>query len=150
MLLHPGETVVVAIRAVFDRFAEMGSAGRVWPWFCSQGLRFPLHSNVLLKCATARAIVNGRGEYCVNVGGVQIDAAVAAAFLAALTPAAFDASFDAVHASTVAQFASPSRSDLPDLPDAPLAHAFAPQLHHRSAHLKLLRNRHVAPTGQGS
>ncbi len=235
VLLHPDESVVAAIRAVFDRFAEMGSARRVWLWFCSQDLRFPLHSNTLedirwvvptytkvhqvltnpfyagvyvygkthqqryvddrgqvrkrskkrarsewpvfirdhhpgyidwatfeanqkrlgqntrprphqaggavregsallqgiaacgscgrrLKvhyqgrsstpgyhCA-GKTIVNGRGEYCLNVGGVQIDAAVAAAFLAALTPAAFDASLtaieqlDADHESTVTQF----------------------------------------------
>ena len=36
-----------AIHAVFDRFAEFGSARRVWLWFRSQGLRFPLHSNTL-------------------------------------------------------------------------------------------------------
>src|ERR1019366_5068951 len=47
VLLHPDESVVAAIRAVFDRFAEMGSARRVWLWFCSQDLRFPLHSNTL-------------------------------------------------------------------------------------------------------
>src|ERR1700676_2475274 len=47
VLLHPDESVVGAIRAVFERFAEMGSARRVWLWFCSQGLRFPLHSNTL-------------------------------------------------------------------------------------------------------
>src|ERR1700676_800755 len=235
VLLHPDESVVGAIRAVFERFAEMGSARRVWLWFCSQGLRFPLHSNTLqdirwvtptytkihqvltnpfyagvyvygrtqqlsyidesgrvrkrvkarpraewpvfihdhhagfidwttfeanqkrlaqntrprphqrggavregtallqgiaacggcgrpLKvhyrgrssapgyhCA-GKTIVNGRGEYCLNVGGVQIDAAVAAAFLAALTPAAFDASLAAIeqleadHETTVEQF----------------------------------------------
>jgi hypothetical protein len=60
-------------------------------------------------CA-GKTIVNGRGEYCLNVGGMQIDAPVAAAFLAALTPAAFDTSLaaieqlDADHESTVAQF----------------------------------------------
>ena len=47
VLLHPDESIVAAIRAVFDRFAEMGSARRVWLWFCSQDLRFPLHSNTL-------------------------------------------------------------------------------------------------------
>src|SRR5712692_6846675 len=45
VLLHPDESVTAAIRAVFERFAEMGSARRVWLWFCSQGMRFPLHSN---------------------------------------------------------------------------------------------------------
>ena len=47
VLLHPDESVQAAIRAVFERFAEMGSARRVWLWFRSQGLRFPLQSNTL-------------------------------------------------------------------------------------------------------
>ncbi len=37
-------------------------------------------------CAN-RSLVNGRGVYCLSVGGVQIDQAVTAAFLAALEPA---------------------------------------------------------------
>jgi DNA invertase Pin-like site-specific DNA recombinase len=235
VLLHPDESVAAALRAVFERFAEMGSARRVWLWFCSQGLRFPLHSNTLqdirwvtptytkihqvltnpfyagvyvygrtqqlsyidesgrvrkrvkarpraewpvfirdhhpgfidwetfetnqkrlaqntrprphqgggavregsallqgiaacggcgrrLKvhysgqystpgyhCA-GKTIVNGRGQYCLNVGGCQIDAAVAAAFLAALAPAGLEASLKAAeqleadHETTVEQF----------------------------------------------
>src|SRR6202521_3518769 len=39
---HPDEAVVTAIRDVFARFAEMGSARRVWLWFRSEGLKFPL------------------------------------------------------------------------------------------------------------
>ena len=31
--LHPDEAVVTAIRTVFQRFAETGSARRVWLWF---------------------------------------------------------------------------------------------------------------------
>jgi hypothetical protein len=60
-------------------------------------------------CA-GKNIVNGRGEYCLNVGGVQIDAAVAAAFLAALVPAGLAASLEATeqleadHETTLAQF----------------------------------------------
>ena len=235
VLLHPDESITAALRAVFDRFAEMGSARRVWLWFCSQGLRFPLQSNTLQDIrwvtptytkihqvltnpfyagvyvygrtqqvsyideigrvrkrvkARARAdwpvfipdhhqgfidletfeanqkrlaqntrprphhssgavregsallqgivacgscgrrlkvhysgrysapgyhcagktIVNGRGEYCLNVGGCQIDAAVAAAFLAALAPAGLEASLKAAeqleadHETTLAQF----------------------------------------------
>lgn len=38
---HPNEAVVNAIRNVFDRFAEMGSARQVWVWFKSEGLSFP-------------------------------------------------------------------------------------------------------------
>src|SRR5450631_402450 len=34
---HPDEAVVTAIRDVLARFAEMGSARRVWLWFRSQG-----------------------------------------------------------------------------------------------------------------
>jgi DNA invertase Pin-like site-specific DNA recombinase len=39
---HPDEAVVTAIRNVFARFAETGSARRVWLWFRSEGLKFPL------------------------------------------------------------------------------------------------------------
>ena len=59
-------------------------------------------------CA-GKNIVNGRGEYCLNIGGRQIDAAVAAAFLAALAPAALEASLKAAeqietaHEVTLAQ-----------------------------------------------
>ena len=40
--LHPDEAVVGAIRAVFARFTEFGSARRVWLWFRSENLSFPL------------------------------------------------------------------------------------------------------------
>ena len=39
---HPDEAVTSAIRAVFDRFVELGSVRRVWLWFRSEGLAFPL------------------------------------------------------------------------------------------------------------
>jgi DNA invertase Pin-like site-specific DNA recombinase/transposase len=45
--LHPDEAVTSAIRTVFQRFAELGSARRVWLWFRSEGLSFPLQSNHL-------------------------------------------------------------------------------------------------------
>jgi recombinase/recombinase-like zinc beta ribbon protein len=35
--------VTAAVRAVFERFAEFGSARRVWLWFRSEGLTFPNH-----------------------------------------------------------------------------------------------------------
>ncbi len=44
---HPDEAVTGAVRTVFERFAEMGSARRVWLWFRSQGLSFPLQSSTL-------------------------------------------------------------------------------------------------------
>ena len=34
-----------------------------------------------------RCLVDGRGAYSLNIGGIKIDAAVTAAFLAALEPA---------------------------------------------------------------
>jgi DNA invertase Pin-like site-specific DNA recombinase len=41
---------------------------------------------------SGKDLVEGRGVYCLNVGGVSIDEAVANAFLGAITPAAADAS----------------------------------------------------------
>src|ERR1039457_3204989 len=42
VLFHPDEAVAAAIRTVFERFAEFGSARRVWLWFRSEGLSLPL------------------------------------------------------------------------------------------------------------
>jgi DNA invertase Pin-like site-specific DNA recombinase len=42
VLFHPDEAVVTAIKSVFERFAETGSARRVWLWFRSEGVKFPL------------------------------------------------------------------------------------------------------------
>jgi DNA invertase Pin-like site-specific DNA recombinase len=39
--LHPDEAVQTAIASVFARFAGIGSAGRVWLWFRSEGMRLP-------------------------------------------------------------------------------------------------------------
>ncbi len=220
VVLHPDEAVTGAVRAVFERFAEFGSARRVWLWFRSEALTFPAQTHgrapigwvaptytaihavlsnpvyagayaygktrrerfvdaggniqrrtrllprdewsVLIKehhkgyidwstfeanqlrlgsnthpqahqaggavregsallqglatcghcgrklhthyrgrnqapgyhCAN-KSIVNGRGVYCLNVGGVQIDEAVANAFLAAVAPAGLAASLHA-------------------------------------------------------
>jgi DNA invertase Pin-like site-specific DNA recombinase/predicted DNA-binding transcriptional regulator AlpA len=38
---HPDEAVTAMIRTIFARFAELGSARRVWLWLRSEGLRFP-------------------------------------------------------------------------------------------------------------
>jgi DNA invertase Pin-like site-specific DNA recombinase len=235
VLIHPDEAVATVIRTVFARFAELGSVRRVWLWFCSEGLRFPLQSNTLedvhwvvptyikirqvltnpiyagvyvygktqneryvdesgrvrkrirkrprsewpvfirdhhpgfidwetfeviqkrigknirprphqaggavregsallqgiatcghcgrrlrvhysgrfsapgYHCA-GKDVVNGRGVYCLSIGGCQIDAAVTAAFLAVLEPAALDATLKAAeqveadHEATLAQF----------------------------------------------
>jgi DNA invertase Pin-like site-specific DNA recombinase len=45
VLFHPDEAVTGAIRAVFERFAEMGSARQVWLWLREQQIQFPLQSN---------------------------------------------------------------------------------------------------------
>jgi len=42
VLFHPDEAVTGAIRAVFERFAELGSARRVWLWFRAEGIEFPV------------------------------------------------------------------------------------------------------------
>ena len=42
---HPDEAVTGAIRTVFERFAEFGSVRRVWLWFVSEKLTFPLRLN---------------------------------------------------------------------------------------------------------
>ena len=42
VLFHPDEAVIGAIRMVFEHFAAFGSARRVWLWFRSEGLSFPL------------------------------------------------------------------------------------------------------------
>src|SRR6201996_2494459 len=40
--LDSDEAVTTAIRTVFERFTELGSVRRVWLWFRSEGLKFPL------------------------------------------------------------------------------------------------------------
>jgi len=52
---HPDQIVVTAIRSVFARFAETGSARRVWLWFRSEGLTFPLqmHQNAEIRWVEA-------------------------------------------------------------------------------------------------
>ena len=42
VLFQSDEAVVNAIRTIFARFAETGSARRVWLWFRDQGLKLPL------------------------------------------------------------------------------------------------------------
>ena len=45
ILFNPDEAITNAIHTVFDRFTKMGSIRKVWLWFRSQGLSFPLQSN---------------------------------------------------------------------------------------------------------
>lgn len=42
VLFHPDEAVVTAIRTIFAKFAELGSARRVWLWLRDQGYKLPL------------------------------------------------------------------------------------------------------------
>jgi DNA invertase Pin-like site-specific DNA recombinase len=41
VIFHPDQAVTGAIRTVFAKFAELGSARQVWLWFHSEGLPFP-------------------------------------------------------------------------------------------------------------
>lgn len=41
VIFHPDQAVTGAIRSIFEKFAELGSARRVWLWFQSEGLLFP-------------------------------------------------------------------------------------------------------------
>lgn len=41
VIFHPDQAVTGAIRTVFEKFTELGSARQVWLWFQSQGLLFP-------------------------------------------------------------------------------------------------------------
>ena len=45
VLRHPDAAVSAAVRAVFERFAEFGSARRVWLWFRSEALTFPMQAH---------------------------------------------------------------------------------------------------------
>jgi DNA invertase Pin-like site-specific DNA recombinase len=46
VLFHPDQAVTGAIRTVFDRFTELGSARKVWLWFRSEGLPLPLRQGM--------------------------------------------------------------------------------------------------------
>jgi DNA invertase Pin-like site-specific DNA recombinase/uncharacterized protein YndB with AHSA1/START domain len=43
---HPDESVVHTLRTVFAKFTELGSVRKVWLWFRSEGLTFPLRSHM--------------------------------------------------------------------------------------------------------
>jgi DNA invertase Pin-like site-specific DNA recombinase len=49
VLFHPDQAVTGAIRTVFEKFAEIGSARQVWLWFRSQALSFPLQASTLAE-----------------------------------------------------------------------------------------------------
>jgi DNA invertase Pin-like site-specific DNA recombinase/predicted DNA-binding transcriptional regulator AlpA len=41
VVFHPDQAVTGAIRTVFEKFTELGSARQVWVWFQTEGLSFP-------------------------------------------------------------------------------------------------------------
>jgi len=41
VLFHPDQAVAGALRSLFEKFTELGSARRVWLWFRTEGLPFP-------------------------------------------------------------------------------------------------------------
>ena len=41
VLFHPDQAVTGALRSLFEKFTELGSARRVWLWFRTEGLLFP-------------------------------------------------------------------------------------------------------------
>jgi DNA invertase Pin-like site-specific DNA recombinase/uncharacterized protein YndB with AHSA1/START domain len=43
---HPDESVVHTLRTVFSKFAELGSVRKVWLWFRSEGLAFPMRRHM--------------------------------------------------------------------------------------------------------
>jgi DNA invertase Pin-like site-specific DNA recombinase len=54
VLRHPDEAVTGVIAAVFERFAELGSARAVWLWLREQGLKWPLAPVAYLHGAEIR------------------------------------------------------------------------------------------------
>ena len=47
VLFHPDQAITGAIRTVFEKFAELGSARQVWLWFRGEGLSFPMQTTGL-------------------------------------------------------------------------------------------------------
>jgi len=87
---HEAEGAVREGAALLQGIATCGCCGR--------GLRVYYsgrNSTPGYHCAGA-AIVNGRGEYCMRVGGLRVDEAVSDAVIAAVTPAGLEASLRAV------------------------------------------------------
>src|SRR5438067_3120344 len=41
VLFHPDQAVTGALRSLFEKFTEVGSARRVWLWFRTEALLFP-------------------------------------------------------------------------------------------------------------
>ena len=59
---HPDESVISILRTVFSKFSEFGSVRKVWLWFRSEGLLFPMRatmkSEIRWAVATYTAVHN--------------------------------------------------------------------------------------------
>ena len=88
---RPGTGAVREGSALLQGLATCGSCGRKLAVF----YRGPAKTTQNYYCQGADNIVDGRGSRHMNTGGQAIDAAAAAAFLAALQPAALDACLQA-------------------------------------------------------
>lgn len=66
VLLHPDEAVVTAIRTIFDRFAETGSARRVWLWFRDAGHKLPLQMSAHAEIRWVEASYHAIHQVLVN------------------------------------------------------------------------------------
>jgi len=69
---HPDEAVVSAIRTVFSKFTELGSARKVWLWFRSEGLSFPTRAT--MNSAIRWAAPTYTGIHCVLTNPVYAGA----------------------------------------------------------------------------
>lgn len=90
---HQQEGAVREGAALLQGIAKCGRCGR--------GLRVYYsgrNSTPGYHCAGS-TITNGRGEYCLRVGGLQIDDAIASMIIAAITPAGLEASLHAIELS---------------------------------------------------
>jgi Recombinase/Recombinase zinc beta ribbon domain len=65
-LRHPDEAVVTAIRTIFARFAETGSARRVWLWLRDQGHKLPLQMHAHAEIRWVEASYHAIHQVLVN------------------------------------------------------------------------------------
>jgi DNA invertase Pin-like site-specific DNA recombinase len=66
VLRHPDEAVVTAIRTIFARFAETGSARRVWLWLRDQGHKLPLQMHAHAEIRWVEASYHAIHQVLVN------------------------------------------------------------------------------------
>jgi hypothetical protein len=66
VLRHPDEAVVTAIHTLFARFAETGSARRVWLWLRDQGHKLPLQMHAHAEIRWVEASYHAIHQVLVN------------------------------------------------------------------------------------